>query len=869
MVKFHEGSRVRLRGGRLTVLAQERGTREQAQLARLRLDAKRLEEDVVIAHTLLTHSELASDGVLRLFREDEATLEARKRSGEMSGGRELADLSLYFELPLRPGTTAADTKVLTSRLNALAGIETAYSQPFAEPASVGFGQNEPLRGLLSTADLAPLTPSFVAEQGYLNAAPAGIDARYGWTVPGGNGAGVRIVDVEGAWRTPHEDMPSLFHANGTQYSDITWRNHGTAVLGVMVGAANTYGVTGIAHAASVGYESIGAQSTASALSRAATAVGRGGIVLLELHAQGPANGTPCTCNPRQCDFIPMEYWQANFDAIATATANGVIIVEAGGNGSSNLDDSAYGNAFNRAVRDSGAIMVGASAGDIREPTCWTNHGSRIDLHGWGQSVTTLGYGDRFNPGDENQWYTSSFSGTSSASPVVVGAVASIQGAVLARSRPALSPQTMRQLLGQTGTSQNADSRRIGPLPDLRRALSVILDMDGSIWAGSYSDLAGWSSASYYWETLQYPDLNGDGLADVCGRASDGLYCALSTGSSFSVPSYWTRNYNNVAGWSSANYYWETLQYPDLNGDGLADVCGRSSEGLFCALSTGSSFSAPHYWTRAYSNADGWASANYYWETLQYPDLNGDGLADVCGRSSEGLFCSLSTGSSFSAPHYWTRAYSNADGWSSANYYWETLQYPDLNGDGLADVCGRSSEGLFCALSTGSSFSAPHYWTRAYSNADGWASANYYWETLQYPDLNGDGLADVCGRSSEGLFCSLSTGSSFSAPYYWTRAYSNADGWSSANYYWETLQYPDLNGDGLADVCGRSSEGLFCSLSTGSSFSAPYYWTNAYSNLAGWNADPSYWKTLRFRDLNGDGRADVCGRSREGVLCVIK
>ena len=68
----------------------------------------------------------------------------------------------------------------------------------------------------------------------------------------------------------------------------------------------------------------------------------------------------------------MEYWQANFDAIKTATANGKIVVEAAGNGSMNLDNSIYKNLFNRSYRDSGAILVGAGTSSTpHSPMCWT------------------------------------------------------------------------------------------------------------------------------------------------------------------------------------------------------------------------------------------------------------------------------------------------------------------------------------------------------------------------------------------------------------------------------------------------------------------------------------------------------------------
>jgi hypothetical protein len=36
------------------------------------------------------------------------------------------------------------------------------------------------------------TPDFTFNQGYLGEATDGIEARYSWTVPGGNGNGVKI-----------------------------------------------------------------------------------------------------------------------------------------------------------------------------------------------------------------------------------------------------------------------------------------------------------------------------------------------------------------------------------------------------------------------------------------------------------------------------------------------------------------------------------------------------------------------------------------------------------------------------------------------------------------------------------------------------
>ena len=527
VVKFHEGTRVRLRDGRLVALSRERGPDERALLARRALSDARLEKDVASVLALMERApRISAPG--RLFKEEESLLAERKRAGEELGARQLADLNLYFEVPLLPGTTAEDVAELVSSLNALDSVEVAYAEPRPEPAMVDFGMSAAVRSLLAAADLPPTTPLYESRQGYLNAAPSGIDARYAWTVTGGAGAGVRVVDVEGGWRTTHEDMPTLFRQGGTQFNNLDWRNHGTAVLGEIVGAANGYGVTGIAHQAQAGVESIGSQSTASAISQAAAAVGRGGVVLIELHAQGPADSTACTCNTTQCNYIAMEYWQANYDAIATATANGVVVVEAAGNGSANLDDAAYGNLFNRNVRDSGAIVVGASTATTRVPMCWTNFGSRVDVHGWGEQVASMGYGDLFASG-EDQFYTATFGGTSSASPIVTGAAASLQGVAIASGRGLLAPREVRQILAETGTPQAASSMNIGRLPDLRQAITRVVSSGATVCKGQTSQ--GATNWQQYNSEGIYLDVNTAG----CGFTSTPLYFTSIGGAT----SHWT------------------------------------------------------------------------------------------------------------------------------------------------------------------------------------------------------------------------------------------------------------------------------------------------------------------------------------------
>jgi serine protease len=462
VVKFHEGTRVRLRGGLMRILSEERDPDERGRMRRHNLDDGRLNTDLSEVVRMVDRTpRWGRPG--RLFREPESTLAERKRLAEELSGKEMADLDLYYELPLEPGMQAADVNALLMQLNALDSVEIAYAEPTSWAASVSVW--DPTDGL---------TVSYVPQQGYLDAAPRGIDARYAWTVPGGRGAGVKLVDVEGAWNNRHEDLPSFFYQGGEQFLGLDWRDHGSAVMGVMVAKDNGYGITGIAHEATAGSQGIATQSMASAIQHAARAVGRGGVVLVELQAPGPKAVKSCACNASQCNYVPLEYWRANFDAISQATAHGVHVVEAAGNGGVNLDDPAYRGAFNRAVRDSGAILVGASSATTHVPMCWTNHGSRVDVHSWGEKVVTLGYGDLFGSG-ENQGYTGSFNGTSSAAPIVAGAVAALQGAAFAAGKGALEPRVLRELLRTTGTPQAPySSKRIGPQPNLRKALPSLL-----------------------------------------------------------------------------------------------------------------------------------------------------------------------------------------------------------------------------------------------------------------------------------------------------------------------------------------------------------------------------------------------------------
>lgn len=395
---------------------------------------------------------LAPRALRRMFARQERDLDRLRERGERRSARALADLNLYYEIVLPRGLGAA---AACDALNALPAVELALPARVPLPAPV---------------DLAPATPSFVSGQGYRAAAPVGIGAAAATRIPGAKGAGVAIVDVEYQWVLDHEDIelgPAANIETATLADPFPGEegSHGTAVLSILRGLANGYGVLGLVPEAALFVAPANtvehAYDPARAIDLALDVLAPGDVLLLE--QQTWVCGGP---------LGPLEGYPLWFDAIANATAQGIIVVEAAGNGGVDLDSAACGGWFDRSVRDSGAIVVGSGDPGDRSRLAHSAYGSRLDVQGWGTGVVSAGYGDLFDPGDLRQRYTASFSGTSSASAIVAGAAASVQGAVLAHGLPPLDPGEMRDLLVATGTPQSG-ADLIGPLPDIVAALGTL------------------------------------------------------------------------------------------------------------------------------------------------------------------------------------------------------------------------------------------------------------------------------------------------------------------------------------------------------------------------------------------------------------
>ena len=310
---------------------------------------------------------------------------------------------------------------------------------------------------------------------------------------GGHGEGVRVIDIEAGYGR-HSDHPQQISLVGE--TSKYYREHGPAVVGVIAAKDNGIGMTGIAHAVNMGFRSLWNNEQfddwGDANSNSANVANHiywgakhslQGIVLIELQRPGPKE-EDCPCGT-SCSAAPVEYWPAEFDAIQTAVGNGAVVVEAAGNGARSLDHPVFEQLFDREVRDSGAILVSASASDGITPKCGgtgPNFGTRIDLHAWGEDVATTGSagGKLFPELHFCTNYTVGFSGSSSASAIVAGAAASLQGIHRNLTGEPMAPADLVELMVSTGTPQaqgTEDSQPIGPQPNIGDAAHLLLKMN--------------------------------------------------------------------------------------------------------------------------------------------------------------------------------------------------------------------------------------------------------------------------------------------------------------------------------------------------------------------------------------------------------
>jgi hypothetical protein len=378
----------------------------------------------------------------------------------------------------------------------------------------------------------------------------------------------------------------------------------------------------------------------------------------------------------------------------------------------------------------------------------------------------------------------------------------------------------------------------------------------------------WQQA-YQLDTGGHTDVNGDGRADLCARASNGIHCRPALADPPGFGDAWRiADLSDDAGFDTAPLY-ATIRMGDVTGDGRADVCARRSAGFDCwpALAAGG-FGPPVAGPR-WADDNGWRASKYY-STIRLADLDDDGRLDVCARAAAGVRCHLvvpdaaaPAGIAF-GPAIEGPPLTDDDGWGNPDNF-GTIRMGDVDGDGRADLCARANGGYRCWRFLGDGFAGAAIDGPPFSDAEGFADVSR-WSTIRLEDLDGDGRADACGRMTDGYRCFLARadgtgfGDALVGP-----AFRDDNGWGDHDNY-GSLQIADVDGDGHKDVCARAGARFHCWLWDGAG------WGNridgpTLSDDSGWGHHV-YNTAIRVADVTGDGRADVCARAAAGIDCWV-
>ncbi|WP_332836501.1 FG-GAP repeat domain-containing protein [Streptomyces sp. QHH-9511] len=386
--------------------------------------------------------------------------------------------------------------------------------------------------------------------------------------------------------------------------------------------------------------------------------------------------------------------------------------------------------------------------------------------------------------------------------------------------------------------------------------------------GNYS----WSGNGWniYNKVFSPGDVNGDQKPDLMARQTNGdLYLYLASGSAGSP---FHARVRIGSGW---NIYDQVVGAGDNNGDGLADVIGRTPNGsLYFYGGTGST-TAPFKPRQGIGT--GWQTYN---QIIGMDDVTGDGNAELFARDQAGVLWGYEgTGTAGYAPRvrlgegwesvdqfggagsipvfgknellardgqgrlYWYYALNDGklsprvevgEGWGGANI----TNVSSLDQDGYADLL-EIYQGHLYNNQTGTDFGG------------GWGVYNL----MAGPgDLSGDGRGDLLARDGSGnlyVYRGNGNGTAFQA------RIKVGSGWNAYN---RILGAGDYTGDGLTDLVARTAGGdLYLYAGTGQA-AAPF--KSRLKIGSGWQ---TYGKLVAPGDLNGDGKGDLLGVTSAGDL----
>jgi hypothetical protein len=235
--------------------------------------------------------------------------------------------------------------------------------------------------------------------------------------------------------------------------------------------------------------------------------------------------------------------------------------------------------------------------------------------------------------------------------------------------------------------------------------------------------------------------SGDARADLVARWGDTFRIWHSeTGAGNAFP--WGVDYYAGSGWAGKDA--NAIYFPDMNGDGKKDLVLLEGDSFRVWHNVRGQIREAFPWGAEFKVGAGWAGADP--SAIYFPDMNGDGKADLVYQSGDSFRVWHNLHGATWGAFPWGEEFSVGAGWASVDP--SAIYFPDMTGDRKADLVARFGDQFRIWHNTAGQTWGIYPWGPEFNAGAGWASADP--NTIYFPDMNGDRKADLVYQSGDGF-----------------------------------------------------------------------------------------------------------------------